>query len=452
MRSIATILIGLMLASCSHFAGDEELRDPAVSLNLPATYKAPQPDRSQIVGGLLEIFQDETLNALVAQALTNNLDVQLAAERLREAGYTADSELGNLLPRISGNFSGARSKDAQGRTGGSFSPTLDATWELDIWGKLQSQQAAREADALSLAEDYQAARDSIAAQVMQAWFDVVTAHRQSNLQQQRIANLQTSRQNSLLNYSAGLTQLDDLQAVDRDIAQAKATLAANNAAESEASRALQILLGDYPSGLTNNEYQLPSLLAAPSPGLPANLLTERPDLKAAWQTVVSADETANVAHKDMFPSLSLTGSFGVQSDQFSNLMSAPSIWSLASGIALPIFNAGQLRNNLHAAQSRAEQAWLTYLQTALGAFAEVEGALSRENTLIDQATQQALAVERAENTARIFQERYGRGLVNILDFLNAQNTVFNMKDELLRIRNERLKNRVTLALAIGKGV
>jgi len=186
--------------------------------------------------------------------------------------------------------------------------------------------------------------------------------------------------------------------------------------------------------------------------VPADILINRPDLRSAWQEVIAADKSVKVAHKEMFPSLTLTGSLGTQSRAFSDLMSGASIWSLASNLVLPIFNAGQLESDMNAAQSRAEQAWINYLQTVLNAFKEVEQALDREALLAGQEIAQQEAVTYAENTAHIFEERYKNGLVSILEYLTAQNTVFDIKSQLLEVRNERLKNRVTLALALGKGV
>ncbi len=107
---------------------------------------------------------------------------------------------------------------------------------------------------------------------------------------------------------------------------------------------------------------------------------------------------------------------------------------------------------MYAAQSRAEQTWINYLQIVLSAFHEVEQALDREVLLASQERVQQDAVTHAQNTERIFKERYKNGLVSILEYLMAQNTVFDMRGELLRIRNARLKNRVSLALALGKGI
>lgn len=113
-------------------------------------------------------------------------------------------------------------------------------------------------------------------------------------------------------------------------------------------------MGSYPGGQIALRYDLPNLLPGPKAGLPADLLTERPDLRAAWQEVVSADRSVSVAHKEMFPAFKLTGSLGRQSTRLSEILSGPSIWTIAGNLTVPLFNASELRNNMKAAYSRAE--------------------------------------------------------------------------------------------------
>lgn len=447
-------LCALMLSSCASLPESVTSRDAASALSIPEQFQAEKENRaeSQIIDGLFDVFQDEALNTLVENALRHNLDIQYAAKQMEEAGFTADTQWGSLLPQVTGNLATNRAQGVQGKPESTYSPSLDVSWELDLWGKIRDQKASSDAAALASVENYQAARDSVAAQVMQGWFDVVTAEKQVELERSRLTNLEKSADNSRRNYAAGLGQLEDLNAVKRDIAQTKANLSANINNRNTAIRTLQVLMGQYPGGYAVFDYKLPALIAPPQAGVPADILTNRPDIRGAWQNVLAADKSVKVAHKQMFPSLTLTGSLGTQSASFSDLMSGITIWSLASNLAMPLFNAGQLENNMNAAQSRAEQAWVTYLKTVLTAFQEVEQALDREQLLAAQEEAQQKAVTHAEQTARIFEDRYKNGLVSILEYLTAQNTVFDMRGQLFEIRNQRLKNRVALALALGKGI
>ncbi len=451
-RLLVTTGICLSLSSCASLPQSVTARDAASMLSAPPSFHAVQPEKSRIANSLMDVFADDTLEAIVERSLEHNLDIRLARHRMAEAGFNADAELGDLLPNVTGNFAANRSKEAEGRPVTSYNPSLDVSWEIDIWGKLRSRKKALDATSQSLVETYQATRDSIAAQVMQGWFDVATAKGLLKLEQNRLINLEKSAENSRRSYRSGLGPLDDLSAVERDIAQNKATITANAAALNSSTRSLEVLIGNYPSGTLALDYELPALLPSPAVDVPATLLVERPDLRSAWHEVISADESVNVAHKEMFISLTLTGSIERQSTGSAGLSRVPTIWSLVNQLSFPIFNAGKLKNNMNAAHSRAEQAWVRYLQTALRAFREVEHALDRETLLADQEARIQEAAVHAEKTALSFENRYKNGLVSILEYLNSQNAVFDIKVDLLNTRNGRLKNRVTLALALGKGV
>lgn len=446
------LLFGAMLGGCVSLPPSVTTRIATGELATPTEFHATVDGPSEIVEGLLDLFDDRMLPVLVDRALDHNLDILIAAEQLAESRHLANAELGPLLPRVDGGVSVDRTGSSRAQTSSTLEPQLTVNWEVDIWGKLRDRKAAQEETAAAQAELLRAARDSIAAEVIQGWFDAVTAEQNVALEASRLENLEKIATNNRRNYQGGLASLDDLVAIERDIARTSAANAANAAARGVAARRLQLLLGSYPGGDIALSFELPALIAPPRAGLPADLLTNRPDLRAAWRQVVAADRSVKVAQKELYPSLKLTGAFGRRTEFVSGLATGATIWSLASSLTVPIFNAGELRNRARAAHSRAEQAWLRYLKVALRAFQEVEQALDQETLFAEREYRQQQAVDRAEDTARVFGDRYRNGLVSILEFLNAQNAVFDLRGDLLAIRNERLKNRVSLALALGKGV
>ncbi|MCG8568467.1 MAG: TolC family protein [Desulfobacterales bacterium] len=448
------LLMGLCftLSACASLPKTVTRRDPLAELSVSKGFQDGAPMDSQVVNGLMDVFQDEGVQKLVTRAMEANLEIKLADRKLQELQYTAEAAKGDLLPKLAAYFSGDRTRDGQAASEGKYSPSVAVSWEVDIWKKLRNQKTAQDTIALAGAENYQAVRDAVAARVMQEWFDVVTAQKTMELTRSRLKNLEKSADNIRRRYRTGLSFLEDLVVVKRDIAQARAALIDNEMVRNTARRRLQVLMGQPPEGIPGVAYTLPRLLLPPAPGTPASLLVSRPDLRRAWQTVKAEDARVKVAHARIFPSLTLTGALGRQTRSFSDFMQGITIWSIAGQLAFPIFNADQLENRMMAAQSKAEQAWIRYLQTALTAFQEVAQALDGEKILADQERQQQEAVFQARRTARIFESRYKTGLVGILEYLAPQNTVFNMEKELLKIRNARLKNRVALALALGKGV
>ena len=203
-------------------------RKATEALAVPQEFQAATVDQSNIIDGLIDLFDDNTLSKLVEQALEHNLDIRLAAKQLQTAGYEARAEWGNVVPEVTGAISTDVSKEAQKRPASTFAPTFDVGWEIDLWAKLRDQQAAREATALARAEAASAARDSIAAQVMQGWFDAVAAEQRVELEALRLDNLRKILTNNRRQYEAGLAPLADVAAIKRDIAQTNARLAAES--------------------------------------------------------------------------------------------------------------------------------------------------------------------------------------------------------------------------------
>ena len=451
-RSVSACAACAALSACLEMPEGAAERDPAFALSIPAQYSEIDWVGPGIVEGLLDLFDDETLRSLVDRALRHNLEVRLKQKQLEEAGFQTNARWAGRLPYVTADATVERSRDAGEDAAVSYSPSLNVGWELDIWGKLRDQGAMLEATVSARSEILQVARNTVAAQVMQGWFDVVAGEMLVALESSRLANLEQIAEDSQARYRSGLTSFDDLAAVQRDIAETKSSLAQSSIDRAAAARDLQVLLGSYPDGIVARGRELPSVIPAPDAGLPASLITERPDLRAAWHDVVSADHSVNVAHKELYPSLSLTGSLGRQSADFSQFLTGATVWSLASSLTVPLFNAPRLRNDLKAAQSRADQAWLRYLQSALRAFGEVEQALNAETLLAERERWLREAERHADAAASVFEERYRTGLVSITEHLAAQEAAFDLRRQHISVRNQRLKNRVSLALALGKGV
>lgn len=426
-----------------------------VDANSTALESANKVDAVSI--DLLQLFNDEYLSRLVEDALENNIDLKIVAAQVDEANYNARASHANNKPTLQGSLGAGRGNNSGfGTTSNSFQLSLDAAWEVDLWGKLKQERYAQETAFQAQVEDYQRARDSIAAQTMQSWFNVITSLRILDNQKERLESFKLTEEIVKERYLSGLGTLNDLDAAQRNAAQTRASLTQAKESTLAAKRGLQVLLGQYPSAIIDSAlstpYQLPQLDNTPAPGIPAELLTRRPDLKAAWQRTLSAGARYDVSQRELYPSFSLTASGGERSSELENLFDNPSIWNLASNLTAPLFNAGALKNRAQASLSRAEQAYLQYLNVALNAFLEVENALSQEQSLAEQERALSDALDFAQRTYENAQADYNNGVINILNLLNTQIAVFDVKSQLINIRNQRLNNRVTLGLALGKGM
>ncbi|MEX0304509.1 MAG: efflux transporter outer membrane subunit [Leisingera sp.] len=446
-RFFCAVLAAASLTACSTL--EPVALPPAQEvLNAPAQFSAPAPAGGLLADSLLELFDDPELRAAVARSQGGNLDLRQSAKRLELAGIDLTTTAADAWPQLSGNLNASRSSGA----GENLSPTLDVHWEVDLWGRQADRRRASRADRAAEAARHEALQASVAAQLMQAWFDAVAAKQQQDLERRRLTVLRASAENTRANYRAGIGTLNDLSAIERDVALSQAALALNVGQAHDAVRTVEFLLGQYPDNELAIPSHLPRLKAAPAPGLPLAVLTERPDMQAAWQDAVAANRRIAVSQKELLPQISLTGQFGSASNDFSALSHGATVWSLASALTAPIFEAGRRKASIEASRNRADQALLTYLQTALTAFSEVERGLDQERILARREARLAAAVTLARATEATFETRYRAGLSTILELLSARNAVFDIQGQLLAVRNERLKNRVALGLALGKGV
>ncbi len=450
------LLAALAAAGCAALPRAQSLRDAPEELAVPPRFAAD--DRGQeaaaedaLAGELLSLFGDARLQALVERGLAGNLDIMAAESRLSEAAHAAGIARGALWPSVGARLGGQRDKAAAG-TGTAYDAGVDVSWEVDLWGRLRSERDAAELGFEATRDELQAARDSLSAQLMQAWFDAVTARELEVLESQRLVTLQMTEDSIRRRFISGLGTLADLDTARTSTELARRGLAAARQSHADARRALQLLLGAYPDASLLAEGGLPALREAPPEGLPATLLTRRPDLRAAFAQVRAADARVKAAHRALYPTLVLTGSGGRVSESLGDLGSAPNVWSLASRLSAPIFQGGRLERAMRVADEQARQAWIAYLRVALVAFGEAEGALERESSLAAQEGALERALEHAQRSEVEFRERYESGLATILDRLDTERAVFDARASLLAVRCERLKNRVTLGLALGMGV
>ncbi|WP_170337179.1 efflux transporter outer membrane subunit [Ruegeria arenilitoris] len=449
-RYLITGALTLLLTGCAEFTPPPDRNAQAV-LQPPAQFAVGQSGQTALIKGMNDLFDDAQLTGIVNRALQNNPDVQLAARQMELAGFNARIVGASLSPSVSGSFNNTRT-GGSGPTGGTSRPSLDVSWEADVWGRLRDSRSAARLDASAEADQLQAVRASIAAQVMQGWFEYARASQAVSLESSRLAALKQREEFVRRDYRAGVGSLDDLSAIRRDVALSQEVLLANLGTQNEAARVLELLLGEYPDAMIKGTPHLPRIGAAPRAGVPASVLTNRPDLRAAWSRVEAADKRISVAQKDLLPQISLTGSLGSTTSDFSDLLSGATIWTLAGQLTAPVFDGSRRKTEILASRNRADQAWITYLQTALRAFSEVEQALDQERLLRGREAELRKAVEHARTTADLFETRYQAGLTSILELLNAQNAVFDIRGQLLAVRSARLSNRVTLALALGKEV
>jgi NodT family efflux transporter outer membrane factor (OMF) lipoprotein len=235
-----------------------------------------------------------------------------------------------------------------------------------------------------------------------------------------------------------------------DRATAREALTRQSQQVEQVSRQLEVLLGRYPKGAVSSGVNLPLMPSAPPAGIPASLLDRRPDLVAAERRLAATDKRLLEAKLAMFPTISLTGSGGRTSSDLESLTNGNlSVWSIAGGVAQPIFQGGRIREGINIRRGEAKRALAEYEKEALVAFQEVEDSLAAERFLSQREQALKEAAKLAEDAYKTADEEYANGVGDVLTMLTAQRQMVLKESERLLIRRLRLDNRVNLYLSLG---
>ncbi len=428
-------------------------------LVMPKRYDATPPPVMELRSGLLTLFPSKVLRSYVDDALAHNLDLQASAAELEEAGFDVTRVGAPSRPSLTAAAATSRvqapslnSRSLATR----FSPSLDARWELDVWGRIKAGVTAASRDFDAAEADYTAARDSIAAQTIQSYFNLLAADKLVSLAKRRQESFQNSYDLVNRRFEAGTGGLADTHLARTDLESSKAQVADRVDTRDRAARALAVLTGSYPdtsASSRSSSQSWPSLKGGVKAGIPSDLLMNRPDVDAAFQRILAADSRVKVAHRDLYPSFNLTASGGRDSSTLRDLANSNfNVWSILAGVSAPLLDGGGRRAELGAANARAKRALLDYQSIVLEALREVEDALGSERQLLLQQSATRSALEASRSAEKGTKRDYESGLVEILTLLDTQRRSFTTEEALINTTLERYNNRVSLALALGKGL
>jgi outer membrane protein, multidrug efflux system len=400
------------------------------------------------VGSWLGRFGDPALDALAREAVKHNPDLRISAARVAAATAQVRAAGARLYPSLTaaGRYGVGLGGDGSGLSGA----LVAASWELDVWGRVAAGRAAATASETAALADRAFARQSLVASVAKAWFVAAEAQLQQRLF------------DSLWRDAVELVRLVEVRrgvgnATDRDVALARAEAAGykdkllqTQEAVAEARRALELLVGRYPDASLSVGGELRAVVETIPAGLPAQLLERRPDVIAARERLNAAYFLVAEAEAARFPSLSLTAALGaVTSDLFQLKTDSPWLVSGGASLLAPLFLGGELAAQVDLRTAEQDEALATYAKVVLGAFGEVEAALTAEQTLRER---QPVVEETVEEHAKAYTAiavEYEVGKVDLLSLLDQRLNVTTARSALLRLKSERLIQRVVLHLALG---
>lgn len=455
-KLFAAASVAILLAACTtpEAVQESKITTPDAWTRLSKSEAAlATTDAVEIEQSWWKSFNDPALDRLIGRALSNNKSLQIAAARVAEAEAGLSSSQANLLPNISG--SGGVSRGNQGYATSNRSVTVkegyvQASWELDLFGKNQAR--VRQAGALAQSEEAsrQAVMVSLLSDVARTYFDVRNDQEQIRITK---ANLETQQKTLDLiraQHEGALSSQLDISRSTAQVATTQAQLPALQAAFETASNRLNLLLGETPGTVDAELAQgqgLPALKDKVLVAAPAKVLANRPDVRAAERQFAASISGREAATKEFFPTVSLSGLFGVQDSSY--FYSRP--WSGAAGLTTPIFDFGRIEADIDAADARQKEAFLTYQETVLEAVTDMEDALSLY--LHDNTRQRDLTVAADQNkkAVELATQQYRAGYSALLDLLVAQQSELDAESSLANSEAQLRKDLVHIYAAAGGG-
>lgn len=456
--SLILVASSLLLAATSVAAVGPDYHRPDV--NSPVAWKVATPSAGLPRGAWWTLFNDATLDDLVARALAANQDLVAAAARVEQARAAAGIARSAYLPSVGAGASVERTRSS--RTTDNVFPAaestthrgaLDASWELDLFGRVRRLNEGTRADVAARAADLENVRLTLTAEVAATWFTLRALERELALVNDGVALRRQALALVASRREGGAATDFDLARAEAELASTEAEAAALANRRSAAQNALAVLLGtaapDFELPTGNAEF---SKVPAVPAGLPSELLERRPDIAAAEAQLASANARIGVAKAAFFPAISLTGSFGTASGDVDRLFEGDSrLWSVGPSLYLPLFQGGRNKANLERSRAAYEEGVAQFRQRVLVAFREVQDALTATQLLADQAAAQDRAVAAARRAGQLAQTRYDAGYVAYFEVIDAQRTVLAAERAATQLSAQRLVNSVALIKALGGG-
>ena len=459
MRTRLAIL-ALMLGGCA-LGPDYERPE----LDVPVRYLQPVSEGESIVNlPWWELFEDPRLEALIRTALENNQDIAIAASRIEEFRAILGVTRADQFPTV--DIIGAAGRQSPSSNafpgnlpglGGSeidrYSVSADVFFEVDLFGRLRRATEAARGELLAAEENRRSVTISLIASVASTYMTLRDLDAQLDISRRTEAARTDSLAIIQARFDEGTVPLIDVNQAEIQLAIAQATVAAAERAVTQTENLLSTLLGMNPGPIVRG----PSLRDQAFPpgvpaGLPSELLTRRPDVLAAEAALAAQTARIGVAEAARWPSLSLTGALGIESQELSTLSDSDSgFWTAGAGILAPVFNSGRNRSRVEIERARTRQALERYEQTAQRAFREVEDALVAVRTYRDEFEARAFQVRAARSAAMLSRARYNGGVTSYLEVLDTERTLFNA--ELAESQSLRLyfNSIIELYKALGGG-
>ncbi|MCB1052023.1 MAG: TolC family protein [Acidobacteria bacterium] len=460
MRSILLIPIFMVAGCITHHA---DIQPPVPTL--PQDYGVTNPSDQILQADWWLTFHDELLNQWVQKVLDQNPDLAKAQARLAQiyaeqgivgADRLPQASVGLNASRRKQNFIGLPIPGSEGQvlsnTSNSDGLSFSVTWEVDLWGRLADLHQSAKAQVLAGEADWYGVKLALTAQTVRTYFSLVEAQNLYALAQRSLKAQQAQTDWLQQRFNGGLRNGLDLRFAQANLANTNALISQRKAQVERLERSLQVLAGSYPEGEADGLTVFPALPDPVPAGLPAELISRRPDLVAADQRLRASGLQLDAAYKNRYPRLSLSGSYGTSSNELTDLLDGDfSVWSLAANLLQPIFQGGRIKAQIAQKQALRDQAFFDFASKAFQAYAEVESTLVSEQLYRDRLAALDLAFQASKSAYEQAQDRYRSGLGDYTLVLEAERRFIQTETDWIMANRTLLENRVQLIMALGGG-
>ena len=457
--ALLPLFAALVLAGCATAPAELPTFTPPAQFKEQAadsqgSWTRAQPAEAQPRGEWWRSFDDPLLDRLIERADARNTSIQAAAARLAEARALARNTDADRAPQI-GLGAGALRSAGLDRNQSPRPSTLvragfDFSYELDLFGKLSGASDAARLDADSRAGLLQSTRLLVQAEVAQTYLALRAIDAERVLVRDTVEAYRDTLRLTQSRERAGDVAELDVARVETEVASNESDAMTLDRRRAELEHALAVLVGDLASDFDVGAGEWSTALPTIPPGVPATVLTRRPDISAAQKSVLAAQARVGVAQAAWFPDIALTGGGGYASSDVGDLLkwSARS-WGIGALLSLPVFDGGRREAGVQSASAQLDGALSNYRAQVLVAFKEVEDQLSSLSILAQQSGVQAKAVASASRATTLSDSRYRNGMISQLDLLDARRSELQNRRQALQVKSAQYQATVGLIRALG---
>ena len=406
-----------------------------------------------------QVFNDKALQGLITQAMEHNYDLQAAVARIDQARALVGVTKADLYPQVGYQAFGERerasfppAKSDGNITYGAYGALLNASWELDLWGRVRHATDAASANLYAQEDIRRGIMLSLVSTVAAGYFNLIELDRELAIAQESSDTYRQTLDLFTLRFQSGKDSKLGVARAQANYDSSTAQMAALNRAIVQQENALSVLLGANPRTIERGIKLTEQVLPETPPGLTTDLLQRRPDILQAEEVMIGANAEIGVAMANYFPRIGLSALFGGQAGDINDIFKANfGIWSLGAGLTGPIFQGGRLKGQVHAQQAFWDETMAHYRNTVVVAFQETSDALIARQTLVGQRAALESQIASLREAVSLSMDRYNNGRASYFEVLEAEQLLFPSEDALAQTQRDQLVAVVSLYKALGGG-